>query len=656
MYLSRQQHTLTHHMAAYEKAYFLSQTGLRGAAAQLQKALDFLNDPNPDTFPKIIKAPPDIKPLVKALFSDLIIPTQDEVEYEPTLEVIDFALKNFDEAYSLTVKIRLKKIGPLFIPPSGSGIIPDVNEAVYHAVIEAKGETGRLMGPKTSCFASLFKELRIVNIVPPVLGKFVLYLREPGSLSNMNQLSDSMYPNQFKNAPMIISAGPSIAHFGLMQADHLQKYLDNVGWIFLGGNQKWNFNLSRGGGNPLYQEGYLKNSEYLYLPVPGVDKIFNPAIVGYFATQSELYKELGTPIRDSSLKMYDSDFYAKSSAINLFGSNAFPSPTLVLGKVTRSWALLQGLKLNPGYAQAYGLSAKYGLFPYLGENSSVFDSGLNWPSCNANSISQIKMNFDGNYDYYKSRMSKIVTEPYNHGILNFLDAPGLNRAKRMLLDSASLSASVKLKLHSSKLKISNNPAYFASLNNNSSFSLFDDRGISLFSGDLGKMSDLNFLYQKAGPVFASGNRFLSQVRRDDQNRVMLGGIARIGTGIRTKKTLLFGPGGGGILLVDGQVTINRGIRVTSPEPVTIVSMNGNITVNTREPIQAALIAMNGIVSLPREFKIEGLIASKQLVLSSLSGLNKRSLEYRSYFDPTFSYGYFRSYRIMNQDDWVFYVR
>jgi len=81
--------------------------------------------------------------------------------------------------------------------------------------------------------------------------------------------------------------------------------------------------------------------------------------------------------------------------------------------------------------------------------------------------------------------------------------------------------------------------------------------------------------------------------------------------------------------------------------VSLVSLTGNILIDTAEPIEAALLAPNGRleVARPIDIQIKGLVAASKLVMTGMNAASKK-LVYEPSFDWADGGSSNRSFRIM----------
>jgi len=185
-FFSQHQLTQASHGADYEKAYHLATGGLESVDTLLMKAVDFINDGRPESFPRVDKAPPELKPIMKRLLGPDGLLNLDTKKIPIDSDLFKYLQKDFESYSSLKVELELRKLESLFASSGAPGPIPDAREAKVMVLLHAEASVN-------GAFARVYRyrEAKLVNILPPVLGKFVLFLREQGS-ANVDTLADSI--------------------------------------------------------------------------------------------------------------------------------------------------------------------------------------------------------------------------------------------------------------------------------------------------------------------------------------------------------------------------------------------------------------------------------------------------------------------------------
>jgi hypothetical protein len=360
-WVSRQQLLSIHHYVSKEQGFYLARGGLEVAIGQMDQVIDFLNDSNPATFPKRDKAPEPLSRIVTA-----ILDSQNHWVDEAKLRLESTLLSDLN--LEVQVQLRRKQI---LQESMVSSVVPDSREVAYLLTLVAQAEVS---GIKTKLTA--FKEWRQVSILPPVLGKFTLFLLRPGGLE-LNAIPDAREAIETHHVPLILNSGarlPVDAHFSLSQT---RDFLENQGWVYLGGSP-WPITLSHGWGIAQSQDAYSDQVLEYYAVGTGVrsgkdqkllELSLNPDVGDFewWRRATGLYREFSEISEFEVLSLVGEDEVHQTSVLNLFGSREIPSPTIVIGDVVRKWALIQGL-----HNQTHGITA---CLPFLTPEVFALDVG-----------------------------------------------------------------------------------------------------------------------------------------------------------------------------------------------------------------------------------------------------------------------------------------
>lgn len=212
------------------------------------------------------------------------------------------------------------------------------------------------------------KGFRVISLIPPLVGRFALYSTSapetnpnfvPMTLASGNGQASGVRPLEIRAGPAVELVKPSGDLDPATLASGLAPdFLDKSGWVFLGGGQPWDLRVAHGWGemgeSPLL-EGYMRG------PLPGdfADKLAvairdhatvppgdaRPVDGLYYYDHGfcDEYSLVGIPdaIKQEfqgakALKLPDTD-PSHTSALRLFGSPGAWSPTLVLGGVQHAF-------------------------------------------------------------------------------------------------------------------------------------------------------------------------------------------------------------------------------------------------------------------------------------------------------------------------------
>ena len=634
LYVSRHNLNITERLSDRERAYQLAASGLEVAKIQIDNCLSFINNPSKETFPKKEKAPPEISPLINELLTEYNLPNPDGAGIILESPYFKF-IKGASDATELLVSLELTKGNELYKEGSSSLAI-DQKELEHMLMITAFAEVG-----KSKCKVTTFKRLKVVNITPPVIGKFTFFIHNLDK-EEINSIDDSISPEKTSNTPLSIHNGTTASTASLSPEEWV-KMIDGQGWIYGGSQNSANpiiLGASMAGGNENFEEGLLKTNIFTY-PVENGSYLDRGDTISYYASQSPLYQELGETEKQEMLKLQDANKYKKSSIVNFFGSKNKPSPTIVIGNIYRRWALVQGLKNNQRNTMAP--------LPFLDETSF---SKTAWPgNTSSGTIEAIKKHFENSFENYKERMSNIIEEPFNQSNLTSLLFPDDDIKQTMIITDQFLNEKA-VKLPSSELLFSYGsqlPLYktieqnTVTIKNNAGDTLADDCNLE-------ELTDYSFLRNKAATIYETFANFI-----DDRKGFGPTGVVIINSDIKIAKHHTIKEGTGGIIISTGNITISNSISSTSGEPLSLVALSGNINLDTSKKIEAALIALAGEITISRECEINGLIAANNLKISKAVLPATRTLTYNKRLDPTDNDNYQRNYRISCERRWKSFV-
>jgi Tfp pilus assembly protein PilX len=630
-FFSRQRLQMADHMRDYELSYQMAASGMLVGTRLFNQALDFINDSSPSTFPKHENAPAAIKPIITGLLDEQGLPFPQGATLVLDNNFVNRYLQEVRDAKGVQITMEMRRKEALFSAGTDPGFQPDEREVSYDFFINTEGRFGG-----SSVRITTFFEGRFVNILPPVLGKFSLFVREQ-PLGGVNQFIDSSAVTLLKNAPITIRSG-EVAEPNSLTPAQVTPFLENQGWVFLGGIAPWRLNMSKGGGNQYLTECFLRTGFFLF-PIPADQELGKVGGISYCAKASPLFKELREDEGYQVLLLKKpAEDNVQTSILHLFGSKKNPSPTLVFGNVIRRWLLKQGVKKDSDPRQF--------VFPYLDQTSF---SASNWPGDRgvAAAVTLIKKNFSHSFDAYAKKMSDVFEEEINASNLYALNLDDTVASTSPILAVPALPPSFSGCRLSKRMQVDNSPAGFFKMNAGSVYELKNTEGKALFSGgDLGRIEDLSFLEKKAGMLFAGEQEFWKKIPRGPGNSIKLAGVVLIRGDLTIAEPLLIGPNGGGMILCTGNVWVKASIQGPSAEPLSIISLSKNVNVETTSQVHAALIAVKGQVRLPKEIIINGLVAAKSLEIPVGSPDRKREINYQVKFDPSDAENYRRGYRMM----------
>lgn len=457
------------------------------------------------------------------------------------------------------------------------------------------------------------REMRVVNIIPGVLGKFVLFVNSVDDPESFNLLAnkldgnfdDRLQPHE-RFAPLTIFADGMLGDYTYPQPD---AYL-NKGYIFLG---KEPVKLNLTSGNNHMGENFIF-TPITESPAPPTFYSYDPPV--YFSTPPDfqsrrhsyqsisvaflLYSlirgyhtadNMGNDMRLGSVlseSFPDTGIVSavdprmRSSVLHLFGNYTSPAPTVVFGQVHRSYAHYNAVQLETTGNQTR--DAALGFLPQTSDYLSLDDFSppvvaapngdlppgevINLPP---DSI-QIKNMFNDSATY-QEWISDIKVEPYTYGYHRQLVqlSPNSINPDSPLPFSSFFPDNFELEFH-------------VDLNRKDKF----------FENSPSAISD-DFLLEKIACSFDTNDEFMEHYFNEESlslgSTVIIKNISeeicRFPESVNVEK--------GGIIIVEnGDIAISS-IESHFPEILTIVALNGDIILETTsiQPIESYLVALRG---------------------------------------------------------------
>jgi hypothetical protein len=208
-----------------------------------------------------------------------------------------------------------------------------------------------------------------------------------------------------------------------------------------------------------------------------------------------------------------------------------------------------------------------------------------------------------------------------------------------------------------RLETSAGKANFFEPVNDLTTKILDDNGQLLYQGDLSMEKYMTWLSPRRGKIYANMADFAA--KHLESNVLSISGIVEIRGDLNIDEPVNIAPGGGGIIIVKGNVNIRKGIY-SNGELLTIIAYKGadnaRIAISTPEDIEAGLIALQGTIALPRKFRIYGFLAADELDFGIIKSKDERLIRYNPDFDPTEKNNRMLYYRIMTEQRWRKFVQ
>ncbi len=441
--------------------------------------------------------------------------------------------------------------------------------------IEKKGQielTAHVTYKEVSKKIFFSKNFKFVNVVPPVVSRFTMFLKNPsGNSEAYNNISSRENGTGINGTPTVFVNGSGFD-------------ITKNGWIYFGEN-RINLNLARGENN---------FGEDFHLPDSLTRSLF-------FPKQSYALLNLNVGFWSKANKQKHFQNYADSSVFNssclrLFGcsavsgDNGIPSPTFVIGDVWRRY--LQAAAMGP-----------------VKDNQIKRIANMPWIN-NHNDLPVTKGLYPGfimNPSLYKIYMSQSREEPYNRSydyitssVTGLGTSPPPLFIKNLLKGSNITSFQSVYPIAEPDLDIRN------------------FRNETIFTGKLRDFSMEQAIINKRSLEFESLEKFIEcyKISGADGPVIDLNGIYHI----RGKKKKIdnlskfypFTIGGRGVLIFDYDVAVPQ-LELMDPEEdmVSIISLKGNIQLTGRN-YHGNIIALNGEIKFSNGTSIIGNVACNQI--------------------------------------------
>ncbi len=178
-WFSRQQLHQADMISEREQAYHAADGMRKIAVALVKKAFAFYNANGVAPNKKLEKAGPSIRQILEQLIDKNGSLTQESFEIRLKIDAVDeFVDKLAKSGVKLDehlVELKFTPIQPLIQPsPSGRGIQRDKNEILWRVLVRSFARVGN--GREALLW---YRQGRTINLQPPVLGKFSLFVHEP---------------------------------------------------------------------------------------------------------------------------------------------------------------------------------------------------------------------------------------------------------------------------------------------------------------------------------------------------------------------------------------------------------------------------------------------------------------------------------------------
>ena len=289
-------------LAKGEQAFQLASSASLIGQKLLMKSATFINEGKND------QPPPALAPIIEALknkdgllLREAVVPLDaPQIEY----------LRSMASPDELDLTLVLGPVVPLYEQSSNASLSLSPREATVTISIVAKAKVG-----KSERTVRAFTQGRLINITPPVIGKFVLFTRSFGP-RKLNSLSDSLSADNISELPLVLYSGESSCP---QDKKDKSEFLTKQGWCFLGGPDEWELNLSLCGGREEGEEGVLQRG-LSTSELPSDSVLVGKGSFAFYSCDSPLHRDLGSAQTRNAFSLLPEESYAQSSLLNLWGT------------------------------------------------------------------------------------------------------------------------------------------------------------------------------------------------------------------------------------------------------------------------------------------------------------------------------------------------
>jgi hypothetical protein len=555
-------------------------------------------------------------------------PAQDLVDLEAVVESPHLVevVAPLDDA-SLEVTIGFRDVQPFFPEDGLGGIRRDWREKFGQLVIRS---TGTYRG--VARVFEVTKPFKVVDVSAPVLSKFTLFVREHGDTPVNCLAYDRLQPGAAMGfegrpaRPLILFHRPGALPTIEGESFHPTAPLiegvpmDEGGLVYLGGDP-WYLNLTHGSGAGPFDELHHLRRARMLAPstLPGGEGAMDGRLwFGFYSGVLDAPPlQAGVASRRHPQRPTGEEVTDLTSALHLYGDVTNVSPAPVLGPVYRSYLLVP---LPSGLWMPFLTQAEY---------SSLDRTPVLSP-----------------YSTYSEYMTRVVEDPYNRSY-DFLrtNTESLEPGGRVrTLGEQPMVPDMGM--------VPDTLTRLGPATSGDRFFLYPEGGTpatglcslqrpmaggeeEVFRGSLADLTPellARALTAKAVEVVADQAEF---DERFGSGALDLPGIVLVESG-----GLRIGDRGiaqAAMILVRGDVEVTGFLSQANPAAsLTLVSLEGNVTVNTGELVQAHLVALGGTAFFSRgQLNILGGVAAGRLDLPSLvNGVEVKWLTYDPSLDPT----------------------
>lgn len=447
--------------------------------------------------------------------------------------------------------------------------------------------------------------VRISTIHAPVLSKFTLFVEDAHMAAGnrevgYNQVSVDQFGNlaetRTKAIPLVLDNDDNLNL--RVKTEYRDFVNDNRGLVYLGGNSRLFLNLAR---SDVMAPNANSGEAFQFFRSEGFDG-FYPIHAGISPVNGRVLVSIMDQGVSDDTDNRNASFYSRilsgnfgikevsegrmqlASIFRLFGTQARPSPTLVLGQVCSRYLSIArmtgegGKKVNPPIIDNISYAPPEGPPPY-------FISAINEPEYEDLRLAFGLNSSPGSFiDFLFNYGSRIRERPYNQG-LAFINHQENSDALRDFPESDQLSKFLKSSNHAGTHAI---PESFAGIFPE----VHDLKSLSALLTPSAGLARVSYKFDNPGNENALA--LLTANNLVSNGRLALNGWARFKSGIKIDRNLEY-QSSAGIIVESGDITISGSLLPSSTRDnclVYLIALDGNIIFdnNPGQTVQAAVIA------------------------------------------------------------------
>ncbi|MCK5685388.1 hypothetical protein KAJ27_14750 [bacterium] len=524
---------------------------------------------------------------------------------------------------------------------------------------------------------SVIKNVKIIDRFPTVLSKFNLFVSEPEVKDDrINVVNTGYYWNLEGDVrPLVLLNGHEAKflkagkEFNELKPQFTKDFLNQQGWVYYGAENAVDFKLTYGnavdwGENfhrrllnyPSDTQNVIRNPKIER--GTGSDKVTIELAPGFSIIERRFgfckyFFFIGMDENMSYPKNYlspDVSDEPASGIIHFMGAPQSVSPTLVFGNVNLCNVKVSGIrtdfnitKLKDGVSQLFTEFEKKIILPYY---KGTWKKTVKYTESSEVDLLAV---FFG----IKTELLNVVTDNFET-VMSIVEKSSPNYSipwivtnqEKGIIDSVyrdPVNVNLNVTLDTSKVEVNGNEIDFKKkIMTNDNVVIYSDKDTKLFDGKLknalSKFPDIIKLKTvvKIGSIADLKKYFIVENR--NKKELSIPGVLYIDSPAALNIPEI-SIQRGGIIITNGDITVSNSIKkITPQETLCLISLNGNIYINTDKEIQVGLMAPKGSVFLTKSKKINiyGFVLAKKFPIQGhLTSLFEKEISYDQNFDPVF---------------------